>query len=390
MWTASDTELRSAAGSPLAALDALCAEATRVTRVLPALVAKNAPAERTRLTRAIAAGDAPTPHWQIERRPIDAALHRALASGRRLVEGVRGHALADLYAARLEELELDLAMMEALGRAPIVRPLAARRYGTGAAMVVHRGLPRTLADVANEILALAPEEHEERALPADGGPRSMAGALRVAIVAAGLDVDVRVEPRLGAGAAAGDRTVFVASRRFGRRECVRLVAHEVLGHAVAAANGARHPLRIVETGTGESFADQEGTAIALEEAAGALDASRFRVLAARVVATDRMHAGATFGETALALHRELGLPADIAVVTAERAYRGGGVARDAGYLAGYLRVRAALERHEATLDELRQGRVSVAALPALRALRTEPTHRPDTATVLARVAVALA
>lgn len=389
MQPATELGLEATSGSPLAALDSLCAEATRVTRVLPALVAKNAADERARLTRAVVAGEAPTPRWETERRSIDAGLHRALASGRRLVELAQGHPLADLYAQRLEELELDVAMIESLGRGAIVRPLAARRYGTGADVVAHRGRMQPLAEVARQILELAPEENEARDLPADGGPCSMAGALRVAVMAAGLEVDVRVEPRLGAGAAAGDRTVFVASRRFGRRECIRLVAHEVLGHAVAAANGAQHPLRLVETGTAGSFADQEGAAIALEEAAGALDAARWRVLAARVVATDRMHAGASFGETALALHRDLGLPVDVAVVTAERAYRGGGVARDAGYLAGYLRVRSALDRSETTLDELRMGRVSTCAVSTLRALGIAPAHRPDTLVVLSRVRTAI-
>ena len=385
----STSERPASSESPLAALDSLAADATRVTRVLPALVAKNALAERTRLVRALAAGETPVAHWEIERRPIDPGLHRALASARRLLELAGPGPVADLYLRRFEELELDVAMIESLGRGALVRPLAARRYGTGAQMVSHAGRQQTLAEVAARILELAPDEAEPRDLPPDGGPASMAGALRVAITAARLDVDVRVEPRLGAGAAAGDRTVFVASRGFGRRECVRLVAHEVLGHAVAAANGARHPLRLVETGTAGSFEDQEGTSIALEEAAGTLDASRWRVLAARVVATDRMHAGAAFGETARALHRDLGLPADVAVVTAERAYRGGGVARDAGYLAGYLRVRAALERGETTLDELRQGRVSLSALPVLRAIGVVPMHRPSTEEVLARVRVAI-
>lgn len=390
MWTASELGLGKASGSPLAALDTLCAEATRVTRVLPALVARNAPAERARLTQAVEAGQVASPRWQIEQRPIDPGLRRAIASGIALVERARGDLLADLYAARLGELELDLAMMESLGRANVVRPLAARRYGTGALRVEHDGREQALAEVAARILALAAADAEPRVLPSDGGPCSMAGALRVAVRAAGLEVDVRVEPRLSAGAAAGDRTVFVAARRFGRRECVRLVAHEVLGHAVAAANGALHPLRLVETGTAGSFADQEGIAIALEQAAGTLDPARWRVLAARVVATDRMHAGASFGETALSLHRDLALPSDVAVVTAERAYRGGGVARDASYLAGYLRVRAALARGEASLDELRLGRVSLDALPVLRALHVTPRHRPDTALVLSRVERALA
>lgn len=376
-------------GVPLAAIDALCADATRVTRVLPALVASNAPAERARLVAAIAAGESPTPRWKLERRPVDPSLHRALDGARRWIETLGTHPLARLYAARLDELAIDLAMLEALGRAPLVRQLAARRYGTGTSVVCHAGRERLLADVAREILARGPAPSEPRELPPDGGPGSMAGALRVAALAAGLSIEVRVEPRLGAGAAAGDRTIFVASRRFGQREARRLVAHELLGHAVAAANGATHPLRIVETGTAGSFADQEGTAIALEAEAGTLDEPRLRVLAARVVATDRMHAGATFAETARMLFRDLALPVELAVVTAERAFRGGGVARDAAYLAGYLAVRAALDRGETTLDELRQGRVSLSALPALRPLGVVSPHRPDTALVLARVERAL-
>jgi len=60
------------------------------------------------------------------------------------------------------------------------------------------------------------------------------------------------------------------------------------------------------------------------------------------------------------------------------------VARDAGYLAGYLRVKHAIESGEATLDELRSGRVSLQALLALRRLRLQglahpPRHSPSLA-----------
>jgi hypothetical protein len=375
--------------SPLATLDALCAELARGTRVLPALVASNAPTERARLVREVAAGKRPTPRWKTERRPVDVRLSRALTLARRALAALGAHPLAPLYERRIEELALDLSLLETIDHAALVRPLAIRRYGDGSQRVRIEGRARTLADVAMEILARPVEAAEERDLPPDGGAASVAGAMRIAILAAGLDVQVRVEPRLGAGAAAGDRTVFVASRPFGRRECVRLVAHEVLGHAVAAANGAAHPLRIVELGTADAFADQEGLAIAMEAEADALDGMRYRVLAARVVATDAMHAGASFGDTALALHRDHGLPADLAVVTSERAYRGGGVARDAGYLAGYLRVRDALDSGEATIDELRAGRVSLSALPILRALGIVTPHRPSTSLVLSRVRVAI-
>jgi len=72
-------------------------------------------------------------------------------------------------------------------------------------------------------------------------------------------------------------------------------------------------------------------------------------------------------------------------MTTERAYRGGGAARDAGYLAGFLRVRAAIASAQATLDELRRGRVSLEHLPVLRKLEgeqglvREPRYRPSLA-----------
>ena len=61
----------------------------------------------------------------------------------------------------------------------------------------------------------------------------------------GLAVEVRVEPRLSAGAATGERTVFIAARRFGRNEARRLAVHEVFGHLLAAANGREQPLRLL-------------------------------------------------------------------------------------------------------------------------------------------------
>jgi hypothetical protein len=115
------------------------------------------------------------------------------------------------------------------------------------------------------------------------------------------------------------------------------------------------------------------------------------VIASRVVATDRMHGGASYGETARHLAHDLGLPADIAITTAERAYRGGGVARDAGYLFGYASVRAALAAGTARIEELRSGRVSLASLDVVRTLVVESeTVQPDLGIVIGRVRRGLA
>ena len=175
---------------------------------------------------------------------------------------------------------------------------------------------------------------------------------------------MRVEPRLSAGAATGERTVFIAARRFGRNEARRLAVHEVYGHLLAAANGRAQPLRLLSWGTADSFADQEGVALYMEERAGVLDAVRLRILAGRVLASrpdarrrelrrDRTQAGTAKSSSRCAE----------AIGIAERAYRGGGVARDAGYLLGCLRVHAAVTSGAAKLEELQLGRVSLAALP---------------------------
>jgi hypothetical protein len=346
-----------------AAIDRVLCELTRRARILPALHPRNAAEERARLEAELARGGTPAPRWDAVERRDTRGLLAALDRTRRGLAEALPPELAALYAARLDELELDVALLDAACEAGVgdprrVRPLAARRYGTGADLV--DGTP--LRAIAAAILAEVAPEDEAATVPAEALAAMMLHTAR----AVGLSLSVRVEARLSAGAAAGDHTIFVQARRFGPIEARRLVAHEVLGHAVASSRALAERLRIFEIGTAGSFADQEGLAIALEEEAGALDAARLRILAARVVATDRLHAGASFGETARALVDRWGLTARVAITTTERAYRGGGVARDAAYLEGFLRVRAALARGAASVDELRAGRVSVTSLPALR------------------------
>lgn len=337
----------------------------QAARMLPALTAENAAAERKRLTGCLARGDAPVPHWQILARRVPAEAFRLLDELRYEAAGVPG---AALYEAKLDELELELLLVDALGKPRLVRPLAARRYGTGQTLAPVPGGELALSRCARAILDRLPTDSEPAELPAIGGAESLAALVHELAAAVGLEVDVRVEPRLSAGAATGERTVFLAARRFGRTEARRLAVHEVLGHLLSAANGREQPLCLLTWGTAGSFVDQEGVALYLEERAGVMDASRLRTLAARVFAADLMHSGASFADTARKLQKDEHFPVPEAIAIAERAYRGGGVARDVGYLLGWLRVHDAIERGTATLAELQLGRVSIEALPELRAL----------------------
>jgi len=372
-----------AISSALREADAHMRRVADVARLLPALTATNAVEERARLVAEVSRGGTPSPRWELKKRRVDPELWRSIDSTRARVEGSPA---AELYRARLEELELELSMIEALGDPKRVRPLAARRFGDGRMTVALPGGPVPLAQLASALLDSLPHREEPREVPpydAPGRP-SLVALMHAVACSAGLSLEVKVEPRLSAGAATGDRTVFIADRWFGRRESLRFAVHEVLGHAVAAANAREQPIRIFEVGTAGSFGAQEGLALWLEEKAGVLDAYRLRVIAARVLATDRMHRGAHFGETARWLHREHELSPMDAISIAERAYRGGGVARDAGYLAGWLAVRAALAEGTTTIDALRAGRVGLQVaeeLPALieLGLARAPRYRPSLA-----------
>ncbi|HJL37153.1 MAG TPA: DUF1704 domain-containing protein, partial [Polyangiaceae bacterium LLY-WYZ-15_(1-7)] len=346
-------------------LDARMRRVTDVARRLPAMTARNGRAERERLRADYAAGRRLQPRWERAPEGVPRHVRHALDEARALAPEVPA---GELYLARLDELELELELIDALGDAKRVRPLAARRFGTGreAVPIGARRLP--LAEIAERLLEEVAGPPEEPTLPAEGEP-SLASIVRAFAAAAGLDVEVRVEPGLVANAAAGERTVFLADRRFGRREALRLGVHEVLGHLVAAANGRSQPLALLSVGTAGSVADQEGLAILLEEQAGLLDGRRVRTFAARVWVTDRVHAGAPFDEVVHLLVGELGFTGDEAIALAERGFRGGGVARDAVYLRGWLRVRRAVAEGVADVEALRQGRVSLDALPQLRRLR---------------------
>ena len=317
------------------------------------------------MCQCVARGEHAKPRWEWRPVAIERSVWRELARARELAEASEA---AALYLPRLEELEIELLLLESLGRSKQVRPMAARLFGTGS----ERLFPdsnHSILDAAHEILSNASLEQEEKTIPA----ASVEGVnLRDLMLAygkhVGLHIAVRIDPGLIANAAVGERTVFIADRCFGAHEAQRLATHEVYGHLVSGFNGRTQTLGIFSIGTAGSYGDQEGVAIYLEELAGLLDSSRQRTLAGRLLATHAMHAGVSFGDAARVLVSEHDFSPEAAVTLCERAFRAGGVARDAVYLTGWLRVRRAVARGETNLAELQLGKVSLSALPELRRL----------------------
>ena len=337
-------------------------------RLLVGSTTHSDPAERQRLIQSVARGEHAKPRWTWRPVEVERAIWQHLARARQLA--VESEA-PDLYLPRLEELETELLLLESLGHTKRVRPMAARLFGTGGERLFEDE-PPTVLDAAHEILAVPPADEEEKTIPAASAEGLSLRELMLAYAKhVGLHIAVRIDPHLIANAAVGERTVFIADRRFGAHEAQRLATHEVYGHLVSAFNGRAQALGVFAIGTAESYGDQEGVAIYLEELSGLLSTNRRRTLAGRLLATYAMHAGVSFGDAARVLTTEHGFSPTESVTLCERAFRAGGVARDAVYLKSWLRVRRAVGRGQCTLTELQLGKVSLTALPEVRRLAAE-------------------
>ena len=337
-------------------------------RLLVGKTTHSDPAERERLVQSVARGEHAKPRWRWRPVEVDRAVWQHLSRAHQLAAA---SVAPDLYLARLEELETELLLLESLGQTKRVRPMAARLFGTGAERVFDDEASTGL-DAAHEILAEPAAEREPKTIPALSREGVNLRDLMLAYAKhVGLHIAVRVDPHLIANAAVGERTVFIADRRFGAHEAQRLATHEVYGHLVSAFNGRTQTLGVLAIGTAGSHGDQEGVAIYLEELAGLLGPNRRRTLAGRLLATYAMHAGVTFGDAARALVTEHGFSPAEAVTLCERAFRAGGVARDAVYITSWLRVRRAVSQGHTSLAELQLGKVSLAALPEVRRLMAD-------------------
>jgi uncharacterized protein (TIGR02421 family) len=132
-------------------------------------------------------------------------------------------------------------------------------------------------------------------------------------------------------------------------------------------NGRAQPLRQLCTGLAGYDELQEGLAVFAEYLAGGLDATRMRVLAARVLAVHSVEHGADFIETFRMLTREHGFTPGTAFDLAERVHACGGFTRDVIYLRGLLRLVEYL-RAGGDLEPLYIGKIAAKHVDVIREL----------------------
>lgn len=165
--------------------------------------------------------------------------------------------------------------------------------------------------------------------------------------------------------------------RVARSRVDPLIQHEIGTHVVTHHNGSRQPLTQLASGLAHYDALQEGLGVLAEYLAGYLPAERLRVIAGRVVAADRMLHGAGFAEVFSCLHDEHRLDTSDAFDITVRAFRGGGLTKDAVYLAGLSDILDYLAEGE-PYEDLFMGKFALSQLDTLRELVDAGwVHPPD-------------
>ena len=126
--------------------------------------------------------------------------------------------------------------------------------------------------------------------------------------------------------------------------CDALIQHEIGTHILTYCNGKSQPLRQMYEGFEGYDQLQEGLAVMAEYLVGGLTVNRLRLLAGRVIAVQSMVNNASFIETFNLLRTAYAFPNRVAYSISMRVYRGGGLTKDAVYLAGLIDLMAYLKK----------------------------------------------
>lgn len=281
------------------------------------------------------------------------------------VDDVPNPAAAELLREKRDELRSKLAMIRHRGT-PRFLELSRRVYGEvddGLLELARRLLDRLPAGAKGEPVtgrldaaAFAVRAERELAYYRRKHPE----------FAARVEVSSDVPPSL---MVSGDRLLVGTGTHIPKRRAEALIHHEIGTHLLTRFNGSRQPLRLLACGLAGYDVLQEGLAVLAEFLSGGLHLSRFRILAARVVAVRCMTSGAEFAETFRELAERLGFDDETAFTVAVRVHRGGGLTKDAVYLRGLAALLQYLAADgNGALEPLLVGKVDLPHAPAIREL----------------------
>lgn len=280
------------------------------------------------------------------------------------IERIEDPTLAHLFRERQDELDRKITMLCDVGTA---------RFVLGS-LQVYGGTDPRLLSLANELLAAFPARSRDGA-----GGRQLDAHAFAERARTEIDCYRRVHPEFQATVTVrddmyGGLLVSGGHLLIGRQTAVpagrveALLQHEVGTHLLTYYNGRAQPFRQLCTGLAGHDAMQEGLAVLSEYLVGGLSPQRMRLLAARVLAVDRLLDGAAFVDTFRLLWRSYGFSQRTAYTIVMRVYRGAGLTKDAVYLRGLLEILDYL-RNGGQLEALLVGKIAADHVPLVTELR---------------------
>ncbi|WP_338539055.1 flavohemoglobin expression-modulating QEGLA motif protein [Janibacter terrae] len=274
------------------------------------------------------------------------------------VSQVEDTTVASLLRAKHRELLLQIDMLMARD-SDVFRQLSTELYG---------GTSPRLREQAENILAAVPtpETKGEGVTAEEFLGLAQAEIDHYTGIDPGIDIHAEVRDDVNGVVVSGNTLLIDPDATVQRARADALLQHEVGTHLVTQVNGSAQPIQVLGTGLAGYDETQEGLAVLAEIGCGGLTPFRLRQLAARVVTVHRMTGGSSFVEAWEGLV-DAGFPEASAFTTTMRAYRSGGLTKDAIYLRGLVDLLDHL-RGGGTLDRLWLGKFSLDDLPLIDSL----------------------
>lgn len=302
------------------------------------------------------------------------------------IEKINDPLLADLFREKQEELDAQISLLRCVGTGAFVHT-SQFLYGT---------VDDELVEMACRILDRVGPPHpcgEDDG--ADDGPaacdrvganafleRSREEIRRYRETSGDFWGEVEIRDDIAAGLLVSKGTLCISdtlSLPVNRVEA--LVQHEIGTHLVTHSNGRNQPFRLLASGLAGYDPLQEGLAVLAEYLVGGLTPGRARTLAARVITVRGMLEDRPFAESWRRLVDEYGFRPRAAFNVTVRAYRGGGLVKDALYLAGLRDLLKYLAHDDHSIEPLLIGKVALAHVDAvqelvLRGILRTPAAKP--------------
>jgi len=280
------------------------------------------------------------------------------------VERVEDPALLMLFRQKQDELDRQITML---------LDLNTKRFLQGS-LQVFGGVSPALIRLAEQIMEQCPPRTREDARAGFIDARSFAERAEEEIAHYRhqyADVNARVEIRNDIGRAlmvSNGSLLIGEGLQIPAARADALLAHEVGTHIVTYYNGLAQPFQQLHAGLAGYDALQEGLAVLAEHLVGGLSRPRLRLLAARVLVIRDMIDGATFVDAFRRLYHNYGFEQATAFTIVRRAYRGGGLTKDAVYLRGLVEVLKYL-RQGGEIAPLFLGKIATRHIPIIRELQ---------------------